>query len=168
MAVSFDNRPTMPSSPETTVSRRRTAGVFGVLLVACGACSGGAKSTSAPTATVPVSPPPPVHTLSGTVRANHVPVAGAIVVVRDVNGFYQDQTYATPPTELRTTTGADGRYSFSSVPEKISSPFGIMVRASNPGYFTDFNSPRSEPTPSSTSTWRRGCRFRRTRSSEGP
>ena len=103
------------------------------LLASCEA----AKQLAAPD---PMPTRSAAHTLGGIVTSGGMPMGGATVVVRNQYGYFPDGNYPFPLEELSTQTDGSGSYSFAEVPESFFR-FGMVVRASKDGYFTDFRGP---------------------------
>jgi len=79
------------------------------------------------------------HALSGVVTAGGVPVAG--VAVAELQTVYGDDCFT--PRELSSTTSdASGSYTLPAVLDSSTSMWASWVRATLPGYFTDFQRPR--------------------------
>jgi hypothetical protein len=79
------------------------------------------------------------HTLSGIVTAKGVPVAGAGVA--ELQTVYGDDCF-TPHELSSTTSDASGSYTLPAVLDSSTSTWASWMRASKPGYFTDFERPR--------------------------
>jgi len=79
------------------------------------------------------------HTLSGTVTAGGVPVAGAGVA--ELQTVFGDDCF-TPRELSSTTTEAGGAYVLPGVLDSSTSAWASWMRASKPGYFTEFQRPR--------------------------
>ena len=79
------------------------------------------------------------HTLSGIVTAGGVPVAGAAVA--ELQTVYGDDCF-TPRELSRTTSDVSGSYTLPAVLDSSTSMWASWVRATVPGYFTDFQRPR--------------------------
>jgi hypothetical protein len=108
-------------------------------LVACG----GREPLAAPSP-IPASGqaqslgPAVTHTLSGTATAGGAPVVGAAIA--ELQTVYGDDCFI--PHELSSTsTDASGSYTLA-VLDSSTSIWASWVRASKPGYFTDFERPR--------------------------
>lgn len=101
---------------------------FAALLQIAGliACAGGEKWPTSPNPVTPptITPPLTPYDLSGVVRADDGPVAGAKVAVLEQQ----------PPSAV--TTSENGSYSLS-VGHAETYRVGVLVSASKPGYFSD-------------------------------
>ena len=79
------------------------------------------------------------HRLSGVVTAAGVPASGAEIA--ELQTVYGDDCFI--PQELsRTTSDASGSYTLPAVGDSSTSMWASWVRATKPGYFTDFQRPR--------------------------
>lgn len=79
------------------------------------------------------------HKLSGIVTAEGVPVGGTAIA--ELQTVYGDDCF-TPRELSSTTTDASGSYTLPAVLDSSTSRWASWVRASKPGYFTDFERPR--------------------------
>ena len=110
-------------------------------LAACGGSQNVATAPSSVAASGPVRSlvSARTHTLSGMVTAGGVPVAGAAVA--EIQTVYGDDCFT--PRELSSTTSdASGLYTLPAVLDSSTSMWASWVRATVPGYFTDFQRPR--------------------------
>ena len=121
----------------------RTMLVCLTALLSLAAC--GSQNVATAPSSIPASGPaqrlvtPQTHTLSGMVTAKGVPVAGAGIA--ELQTVYGDDCFI--PHELSSTTSdATGSYTLPAVLDSSTSMWASWVRASKPGYFTDFERPR--------------------------
>jgi hypothetical protein len=111
------------------------------LLAACGGTQNVAAAPSSIAAPAPAQSlaSPRTHTLSGIVAAGGAPAAGAAIA--ELQTVYGDDCFI--PRELSSTTSdASGSYTLPAVLDSSTSTWASWVRATIPGYFTDFQRPR--------------------------
>jgi hypothetical protein len=122
--------------------RAMFACLIGVLPLA--ACGGSQNVATAPSSIAASEPAQGLvsrrtHALSGIVTAGGVPVAGAGIA--ELQTVYGDDCFI--PHELSSTASdASGSYTLPAVIDSSTSTWASWVRASKPGYFTDFERPR--------------------------
>jgi len=122
----------------------RTMMVCLTALLPLAACDGRQNVATAPSSIAASGPAqslvtPRTHTLSGTVTARGVPVAGAGVA--ELQTVYGDDCF-TPHELSSTASDASGSYTLPAVLDSSRPAWASWMRASKPGYFTDFQRPR--------------------------
>jgi hypothetical protein len=122
----------------------RTMLVCLTALLPLAACGGSQNVATAPSSIVAAAPAPSLvstrgHTLTGIVTAGGAPAAGAAVA--ELQTVYGDDCFT--PRELSSTTSdGSGAYTLPAVLDSSTSTWASWVRATVPGYFTDFQRPR--------------------------